>query len=431
MKEYFLPQATEAQQQRLREQEVPFEISIIDETLGIRIPSDHLYRACRVLDLSFRKVLPPRCEDTGWVKCWSKGKDEPLPTARTGTYKFELPAEPFLEILEETLVPFFGMDVRLTHPKWMAKPLDGGELGVHIYTRPVAKTSLSYVPGTIWGIGVGSHHGACVPNYSYAGAIDLVDEETGYCVARLIGHNLYIRYLNRYQRENSLEIFRKTCEVLIQRLREYGDEVARQAFYESKFVALCARQNPVEEAREDLEQCDVAIRKRMTQIEQHSRSLRDLEQEWDYLINGPDESEMILEELAQIHEHPSVIGIRVLEAELHVYTDTLFCIHEGTKVVYEIGRFLIILPLNGWAEADSIRWVNLSRMVGDHYAPHVPAFKEACLGEAKLNLNLALKERNYLQVVVLAIVFCESATIGDHYGNTLVNYPLAETISES
>ncbi len=428
----FLPRVTEEQQQTLKEQDVPFERTTIDETSGIRIPSDHLDWACRALDLSFRKVLPPRCEDTGWVKYWPKGEEEPVPTAGWGMrYELRHNVVPIAEIAKEILVPSFGMDVCISHPHYFVRPVDRGTLNVHLGCRPVERHRVSRFvspPKTIWGIPTNDlTFRNNIAEYSWEGAIDLLDEETGFCVARLIGHNLYIRFLDLQNEERFLALFRKTCEALIVHMSGDVSEEVRYRLNRDLFVALFSGQDLVEEVREDLKQSDRTIRKTMVRIEQCSRELRSLDQDLNRLSDASYVSEMILEELAQIYEHPSVIGVRVLKAELYVYTDTLFCVHERTEVVYEIGRFLIILPLNGKTDAYSIEWVNLSRIVMGHHAPHIHALSGPCLGDAELPLDQAMGERSYLEAVTLAILFCQSANVEDSYGKKLTYFPLADT----
>lgn len=105
-----------------------------------------------------------------------------------------------------------------------------------------------------------------------------------------------------------------------------------------------------------------------------------------------------------------VKAVRVTNGAVLVYTDCLFARDPRTKLLHELGSFLIIIRTDG--SEDGVRWYNSTRRVRTIQpgmnAPRVFADGTACIDEIKETLLELIAQFEFATVAELAIQFVEN-----------------------
>ena len=132
------------------------------------------------------------------------------------------------------------------------------------------------------------------------------------------------------------------------------------------------------------------------------------------------------EEFSLVVEHSQVVSVEVATnpARLQVRTVELCCRDPRTNILHSIGEFEIGISLKLAREESPVTWKNLTRVVGDHYAPHI-GVGSVCLGNMVGRFEELVKEGEYFAALDTAIRFVESVNRGDPWGDTIVNWPHA------
>ena len=122
---------------------------------------------------------------------------------------------------------------------------------------------------------------------------------------------------------------------------------------------------------------------------------------------------------------------------LNVYTSDIYVKHpERPEEVYDIGRFLIKIYMNGaWEKKKTIAMLNLKHKVigfNDQYmeAPHVYADGHACFGNFTELLAEEYGRGNIYALVMGCIIFLESVNTADPAGKMITRWPRVEAPKE-
>lgn len=121
---------------------------------------------------------------------------------------------------------------------------------------------------------------------------------------------------------------------------------------------------------------------------------------------------------------PKVRDVQVADGVIKVFTDTLCCVDDRTGKIHEVGAFRIDVFTNG--SNDGVRWINLTRKIGDMNAPHVNSEGKACFGTSATGFAEFLAAQEYALVALYAINFVESVNTADTWGAKISNWPVVE-----
>jgi hypothetical protein len=184
------------------------------------------------------------------------------------------------------------------------------------------------------------------------------------------------------------------------------------------------------EAAEDKARCDVLWDEFMTLSNKLQPKLMAIKS----LKSGSDTDSIVKKSEELFHEILSINAVKYASLEegyLVVYTNNIFCENPTTKLMHDIGTFLIKIKIetNQFKSEDSVRIFNTKQTVNafeaNMHAPHVFASGTPCHGNAAAALKKAYMDQNFFDMVYIIISFLESVNISDPAGKNIDCWPLA------
>lgn len=339
---------------------------------------------------------------------------------------------PTLKGVLEKFVPLFGnIYVHVPHGETQIKPIKTEYgLRINIFCSPSGREKTKTT--TLFGLKVGCQD-SIIPS-SQLGIPILTDNLEEEIVGEIYQNNLYIyNDIVHLCTGNDMKILQKImekCHMLMNlskaQLKEY-----LSTLLERQYISVI-NDHLVKQ-----------ISEKETQISNNERLAKGHLDEYENCINrvriNRDELDYLREKLKSLSpavmkkEIESIGNLEHVENvtfnadNLVVKTDLLCCTHPETGVVYEIGEFVITIPLK--RSITEITWINLTRKVNGitktQHAPHV--FNEsgtACLGSAQ-PIMADLKSKFELKALIaICIQFIESVNITDGAGKYLVKFPI-------
>ncbi len=131
-------------------------------------------------------------------------------------------------------------------------------------------------------------------------------------------------------------------------------------------------------------------------------------------------------EFGRLLQTDKVIGVRVTAQTILVYTDTLYATARDTNLRHEVGKFLIVIDVDG--KNGGIRWFNSSRRVNASRpgmnAPNVYEDGTAYQDELLATFYELIARFQFAAVADMAIQFIEEVTNND-LATTINNWPVA------
>lgn len=189
-------------------------------------------------------------------------------------------------------------------------------------------------PKNIWTYGVGCRDDPFLP----AGdGIAIVDDKTGWCVAELFAHDLYVHHdLCECDTDREIGIFKRLLEEVLMYM---SVDVTGEAIAE-RFVRLCTNshtrvvaltRNQIAEDTALVAELDAKRKRAQGRIDGRKAKLRQLE------ASPPDEAEFAANFVA-LTEHPAVTRVGVQHGVILVETRSLFCQDPNTGVIHRLGQ---------------------------------------------------------------------------------------------
>lgn len=339
---------------------------------------------------------------------------------------------PTLKRVLEKFVPLFGnIYVHVPHGETQVKPTkteDGLRINIFCSPSGTEKTKTT----ALFGLKVGCQD-SIIPS-SQLGIPILTDNFDEEIVGEIYQNNLYIyNDIVHICSGNDMKILQKImekCHMLMnlskEQLKEYLLTIVERQ-YVSVISDLLVKQ--IREKETSISNNENLAKGHLDEYENCINRARTSRDELDYLREklkslSPDVMKKEVESIGNL-EH--VESVTFNADELVVKTDLLCCAHPETGVVYEIGEFLITIPLK--RSVTEITWTNLTRKVNGitktQHAPHV--FNEtgtACLGSAQ-PIMADLKSKFELRALIaICIQFIESVNIADAAGKYLIRFPI-------
>lgn len=360
-----------------------------------------------------------------------------------GHWCSSLPFQSFASMVERTLLPVLGMDIRvdLLHGE-RSGPFDDNCFHLLVYSSQENRPDID-VPRKLWGVRSLVNEHAAYPATG-RGKVIIAPDAPNYAVAEIIGDALYVHHnaLRRGGDDQELQIFRHILEEAAFLLsatqeeraarqeakRKLERELARTAYVEACRGRVHARVRAAEQTLRDIpRRIDEARQSLTAAIREQALARMEVER----LRGKTEDMDMTYQtEFDKLVKHPKVVDVRMTDGKLMVYTDTLFCPDERTGKLHEIGSFRIELSVHDRDVDDgTVRWFNLDRQVdackSKMQAPHIFRDGNACLGNAYETFAELFAGYEYALAVDYAIQFVENANTDDAAGRYVDKWPLA------
>lgn len=222
---------------------------------------------------------------------------------------------------------------------------------------------------------------------------------------------------------------------------QYQDLFALTLKYKAKSETPEASQSAREKERKKyIEACSrrIEAEKRSLEHQLQSEAAKLQDRQHDFLQaarskwveasqkSGLDPEAHFLKQLELLRQNKKVLSVRALNGAIAIYTDTLFADSERTGARHRLGKFMIVINLDGRNEL--LRWFNMSQRVDGHLpgmnAPNVYPDGRACLDEIRLTIAELLGQFEIALVADLAIQFVENVQDGA-YADYLRFWPLS------
>lgn len=418
---YFIPELSTAQAEKLRGASISFYDFTLGDERGVMIEEGKLLATLEVLQANIAKQDPTSYDGVVRVKIegYLAVSAEPDTGILSGTWKGQN-KDGMAQIAAQVLKPRLGKPIMIHNPQKAVSPIDDGRFHVHIYSSPVTCKSGAgvSVPATVWGIPSISKGNA----WPASGQGRVILNETGsYAIAELVGeNNLYIHQdLAANATADDLALFSHVLTRTIHMLEPRLPEDSLRALFVEECrkcftLALLLQANGTAGGEETGRSAAKALLQqiRATRLEEQrllrheSMSLERFGIEYDNLLKVP-----------------KVTDVKVENGEIRVFTRTLYC-RDGYGNWREIGAFRISLN----PKEKSPRWHNLTRQVNAFkvgmQAPHVWPEGHACLGNTVTTFETLFNSQQWAIAAALAIEFVESVNIGDAAGKHIGSWPL-------
>lgn len=439
MEAFFLEGLTDKQLGCLAEKEIPsftFKVNIGgNEKTGIVIDEDNIASALIALGLEMTEKSATDCEGVFMINSKKKGKKTDF-SVIVNSWNGEN-QDGFISVIEENLLPLIKENVYLSVPhNSIHSPDNDGNFHIWIWSSP--KQQRKEPPAMIWG-----HKVDCRDTGYVASGLGtaIFDPDTGWEVAELVGHNLYIHHdLCHKGTTSELKIFSRLLEEVIMELTLKPAEKAKRrkqyleeqlALTRSRYITECTKRfkQTAEMTRDQISRGKREIRQKQQELVHKIREIQAAESKVSKLSKGKFDAED-LDKFGQEYDKllslPKVKQVDVWPGVIQVTTDLLFCQNPRTKKIHEIGKFLIKIDFGN--DEPGVKWFNQTRQIDGYkcgmQAPHIFPEGQACLGNIETIIPELIANYEFSALIMLAIQFVESVNLDDDAGQYLENWPL-------
>ncbi len=295
---------------------------------------------------------------------------------------------------------------------------------IHLYARARDNARLQAVPHKMWGFQTKMREGH-YSEYLFEPSGDglvIIEPETGYAVAELIGNNLYILFEitdTRSLREDArLGVYRKILREALVFLG--GGFPTLEELFRGDFIVPDARL--LRRMQEDIAQRRQEVVRRVT----HAVAL---ENQLFKLAGNTTESDQAAERLYNIPEIKSLI---VRGGNLVLNTHTMYGTYPRRGTIHEYGEFRIELSFggDGYASFKNLTRRPYSDESGSYGHPHVDRGEKNfwCKGEGSAILPL-LRDYEFEAATLFALKAIESVneySDGANYLSVLGSFPVVD-----
>jgi hypothetical protein len=410
-------------QEALKTARIPF-IPIAE---GISLPSEHLKAILEIHKIESIEGWFSRNGSSDGVVIYSiEKKEEVAPPAVEILNWYGKQQLEFRKMTEEILLPVVNTQIELfSFGAGTRLPVDDGKFRIYIWVTPREVARVFQPPPRIWGIQTSS------TDWAYPGTetgIHILDEETCYSVAELIGNNLYIHHnLNYFGTDNELQIYRRILEETVKilkngyekSLKDYKDNSAVRA--RKIYISKCADRivARIQSLKNEIQKCERLIKEDRDHIIHYIRTMHvsraaldglQLRQDTDVVDYGAEYDRLLkMEGLVQVN----IIGNKLIAETEKVYVTY-------DNVEYYLGRYQINIPLMNTGDIriynldeTCIKWSSQRQAYFNH--PHIPKHGECCFGNLTTGLAKLMGEHQYAIVLQIIVKYLSSANDKDWY----------------
>lgn len=198
-------------------------------------------------------------------------------------------------------------------------------------------------------------------------------------------------------------------------------------------LAIKNSKNLIEDLKSRYLQAKESYVENMTKAMEFAKVTQRLEEN----IMAIDENKLSLEEADRCEKMyndvvsiPKVSAVKVTDNAVNVYTKNIYVMHEKTKKFHDIGTFHIVIGMYGtsYDSSNTVKIFNTKHQVHAFnelmQAPHVFEDGHLCHGNIVGNMVDAYKRRDLYQMVLIIIMFLESANLDDPAGVYLKHWPI-------
>ncbi|MDD5290131.1 MAG: hypothetical protein PHT40_02965 [Patescibacteria group bacterium] len=255
-------------------------------------------------------------------------------------------------------------------------------------------------------------------------------QEAGQIIA---GRNLYIPFPILGADEEYKKIFKKLMQAVASLLTsttaERQKQEAKMRTAQGQAYANTCLQNKesiIKDAKEELTEVANRVNSLQIQLVTAIRKYDALKEVADgKKKDGGVYRKQFAIDFEKMRQLEKIRKVSCIKNQLIVDTDILFCKHPRKDQIHLIGAFRIVIPLNG--DCNQIRFFNLTQKIGGHNAPHVFEDGHACLGaEMEEVLPQLIARFDFMPLLIMCIVFLESANYNDPMGQHIDNWPIVE-----
>ncbi len=431
--QFFVPRVPMRAQQELEAKDftlAPMQMGGLD---GVLVHTDDLDEVLAHLGWTLRESHPTDMEGVFFADCRSFGSSGSTTQVQIGHWegkaskRFARVAEVLLEVLGKKVC------LRVPHGNWTEVRTDG-VFYIHFWSSPQG-TKVLPPPPTIWGQPVPLKKDKC---FAPSGqGTPIIDSETSFCVAELVGDNLFVHYdMVHFGSEEELIMFARLVEEVCFLFPSNLPEDLQAQFLtrtEDPFVELMMGRplNELDQLREEIEAHSEEAARIERVISHHLQFLLKKQEELKELDQASDDAGEYAGEYALLSANALIDQLWVWGSLIHILTPMITVEEEG--VVYEMGRYFIVARLG--QEAKYIRFYNLEhRRDGIEDAmhhPHVYGGGNACYGDAENALNDALSSLQLFQVIYQLVSFLASVNTDDKAGKFVSRWPVVDAPVET
>lgn len=347
----------------------------------------------------------------------------------------------FVAVARE-FAPIFGRQIRISNHADSAKvvyPISDGRLHVCIWASPGNTESGGMMPSTLFGAPFKSsdNHQCILKPTGEEGQLLL--DECDQQVGKIVGNTVYIHYplgmrhlQLHWNSKGADALFRRILEEVAfwktateqeksaraRALAEKNRAKSREEYIRAcngRFdKALASTRKAAQEGPQEVRRLQEALTKKIREVNSLQRKLGQME------ATFPNVTEMYGKEFDKLLQVPKIRDVRVREGAIQVFTDTLYCVDPRSNKKHEIGNFRIEFGLSG-----TVRWHNLTRLIGGCHAPHVLDGGEACLGNMAEVIPELIANYEFAALAMVCIQFVESVNVDDRAGALIHKWPVA------
>jgi hypothetical protein len=118
-------------------------------------------------------------------------------------------------------------------------------------------------------------------------------------------------------------------------------------------------------------------------------------------------------------------SLHIYNGILYVYTNNVEVVIGNDDLVFDIGRLLIVAPMNKTGP-DQIRFFNLDRRPNGKTIPHAHDGANVCWGNKAKDVDAALRHGDIVTLINLLLFFATTVNIKDPYGIHIVDFPVSK-----
>lgn len=394
--------------------------SLDDGKEGIIIEGETLARTLRILNAEVKAQKETELEgliEIELKKTSKKSADEGHGVS-IGEWNGGSHRGQFKRAAEEILLPVILTDIIIEVPHAKTRePILGTQFYIWIWSSPSGDNEDRLkLPETIFGTKVDCRD----TGYKSTGqGRAIIDPETGWTVAELVGNNLYIHHdICHRGTGGELAIFHRLLgEVVFELTASPAEKKTRnRALFRGLYVRACAKhlEDDQTQNKEKIRNQRARLGKLQEEIVGLIRSIPMLEKK----IQAAEDFQKGMEvkfakEFDDLLKIPEIQEVQIINGVIAVFTDTILLTDETFAKTYKLGRFRIEIDPDGGSHG--IRFFNLTRRgrtlsyggYGFHH-PHVDEEGDPCLGNIQEAASDLIGNCEFTVLVQLALQFLRS-----------------------
>lgn len=288
--------------------------------------------------------------------------------------------EPFKKAVEDILIPVIKKNVIMTVPhSQMMEPFNDEFYHIHLWSGPTPRGSRNRDRNTIFGIPV-----ACPSTYGHYEGVGEPIMDDDYLVALVMEDNLYINHDIVHTGERTeIRIFKEILKRAVKLIKEETSDDIQEKFIKncsSGFLGkVIAETEKIKNYRENLSEIKSHLISRSRELFSSERTLLNLQD------ISTKQKKVLTKEFQKLSEIKEIESMTMSLGSLKVKTIPLTCKNPHTKLIYDLGQFVINIQFNG-----SFKIQNITKTVNIKGEPWMAPVvgKNGTLKVDKINLAI-------------------------------------------